>query len=330
MAGFDAVLVGSGINTLTAGALLARDGWSVCILEQGDRLGGAIRTEIDYTRPGFTHEVLSSWHPLFVGSAAYAELAEELGRRGLEYVNTELPTATAFPDGSAMFLQTSLEANVAEFDRWSAGDGAAWQRQFESFMAGIDFSFGVLGTELWSGAGLGLAQRMLRRLGRRGALEFAGHALSTCRDWTTSTFVSDRAHGLLAPWVLHTGLGPESAVSGFMTQVIACAIQLGGMPVPVGGGVRLVDALAGIVRDAGGELRTGADVERIVVTDGRAAGVVLADGETIEAARAVVAGVTPTQLYGRLLATGRCSRTTSARPPPATATAAPACRSTSR
>ena len=68
--------------------------------------------------------------------------------------------------------------------------------------------------------------------------------------------VAEQAHGLLAPWVLHTGLGPENAVSGFMTQVIACAVQLGGMPVPVGGGVKLVDALAGIVRDAGGELRT--------------------------------------------------------------------------
>ena len=78
MAGFDAVLVGSGINTLTAGALLARDGWSVCVLERSDRLGGAIRTEADYTLPGFTHEVMSSWHPLFAGSAAYAELRDEL------------------------------------------------------------------------------------------------------------------------------------------------------------------------------------------------------------------------------------------------------------
>ena len=73
MATFDAVLVGSGINTLTAAALLARDGWSVCVLERSARLGGAIRTEVDYTLPGFTHEVLSSWHPLFQGSAAYAE-----------------------------------------------------------------------------------------------------------------------------------------------------------------------------------------------------------------------------------------------------------------
>ena len=307
MAGFDAVLVGSGINTLTAAAMLAREGWSVCVLEQADRLGGAIRTEADYTLPGFTHEVMSSWHPLFMGSAAYAELGEELGRRGLEYVNTELPTATAFPDASAMFLQTSMEANVAEFDRWGEGDGAAWQRQFDEFMANADLSFGVLGTELWSPAGLGLGQRMLRRLGRRGVLDFAGRALATCRDWTTATFASDRARGLLAPWVLHTGLGPENAVSGFMTQVIACAIQLGGMPVPVGGGVRLVEALSGIVRDAGGELRTGADVERIVVSEGRATGVVLAGGETVTATRAVVAGVTPTQLYGRLLGPGRAA-----------------------
>jgi phytoene dehydrogenase-like protein len=302
VATFDAVLVGSGINTLTAAALLAREGWSVSVLERSDRLGGAIRTEADYTLPGFTHEVMSSWHPLFQGSAAYAELADDLHRRGLEYVNTELPTATAFPDGAAMFLQTSLEANVAEFDRFAAGDGAAWQRQFEEFMAHADLSFGVLGTELWSTAGLGLGRRMFRRLGRRGLLEFAGHALATCRDWTAATFRSEQAHGLLAPWVLHTGLGPDNAVSGFMTQVIACAVQLGGMPVPVGGGVRLVEALAGIVLDAGGELRTNAPVRRITVSSGRATGVVLADGDVVSASRAVIAGVTPSQLYGELLA----------------------------
>ena len=115
-----------------------------------------------------------------------------------------------------------------------------------------------------------------------------------------------------------------------MTQVIACAIQLGGMPVPVGGGVRLVDALAGIVRDAGGELRTAAEVERIVVADGRATGVGLDGGETIAAARAVIAGVTPTQLYGRLLGPGDAPRGRARGCGAATATAARACRSTSR
>ena len=136
-------------------------------------------------------------------------------------------------------------------------------------MADADLSFGVLGTELWSPAGLGLGRQALRRFGRRGLLAYAGGVLTTCRDWLGDTFESEAAHGLLAPWVLHTGLGPDQATSGFMTQVIACALQLGGMPVPKGGGVVLVDGLAEIVRDAGGEVRTGAEVERVLVSDGR-------------------------------------------------------------
>jgi phytoene dehydrogenase-like protein len=304
MAPFDAVFVGSGINALAGGALLAKSGLRVCVLARSDRLGGAIRTEAGLVAPGFTHEVLSSWHPLFTGSAAYAELQGDLERHGLEYLNTELPTGTAFPDGSAAFLTTSLEANVAELDRHAGGDGAAWQAAFEGFMANADLSFGVLSSELWSGAGLGLGRRAYRRFGRRGLLAFGGEVLSTCRDWLEGTFASPQAHGLLAPWVLHTGLGPEQAMSGFMTRVIGAALQLGGMPVPRGGGVSLVEALAAIVREAGGELRTEAEVERILVSDGRATAVRLVDGEVIGAERAIVAGVTPTQLYGRLLAEG--------------------------
>jgi len=301
--GFDAVFVGSGINSLAGAALLSRGGWRVLVLERNDWLGGAIRTA-EITVPGYHHEVFSSWHPLFTGSAAYAELGEELGRRGLEYLNTDLPTGSAFPDGSSAFLTTSLEGNMAELERHAAGDGEAWKRQFDAFMANADLSFGVLGTELWSTAGLRLGRQAYKRFGRRGLLEFGGGMLSTARDWLGETFESEQAHGLLAPWVLHTGLGPEQATSGFMTQVIAAALQLGGMPVPKGGGVRLVEALAGIVRDAGGELRTDADVERILVSGGRATGVRLADGETVSAGRAVIANVTPTQLYGRLLGDG--------------------------
>ncbi|HZO49036.1 MAG TPA: NAD(P)/FAD-dependent oxidoreductase [Gaiellaceae bacterium] len=304
MATHDAVFVGAGINSLAAAALLARAGWNVCVLEREDVPGGCIRTVEGLTAPGFTHELMASWHPLFTASAAYAELKDELGRRGVEYLNTDLPTGTAFPDGAAAFVWTSTEQNVRELDAHSPGDGAAWQAMFEEFTANADLAFGLLSTELWSASGLGLAQKAFRRLGRHGLLELTGRTLVSCRDWLTETFRSEAAHGLLAPWVLHTGLGPDQATSGFMTQVIAAALQLGGMPVPRGGGARLVDALCGIVRDAGGEVRTGADVERILVAGGRATGVRLEGGETVGAARAVVASTTPTALYWKLLGEG--------------------------
>lgn len=296
----DVVFVGSGINSLAGGALLAKAGRRVLVLERNDYLGGAVRTA-EITKPGYVHEVFSSWHPLFAGSAAYAELADDLHARGLEYLNTDLPTASVYPDGSSAFLTTSQEENVAEFERLAAGDGAAWKRTVDEFMPNADLAFGVLATELWSPAGAGLALKALRRLGRGGAVEFTGAVLTSCRDWLTETFRSPAVHGLLAPWVLHTGLGPDAASSGFMARVIAVAVELGGMPVPRGGGVRLVEALEGIIRDAGGACETGADVERVVVRGGRATGVRLAGGETVEAGDAVVANVTPTQLYERLL-----------------------------
>src|SRR5262245_33143508 len=146
---YDAVAIGSGINALVAGALLARKGWRVCVLERNDWFGGAIRTA-EITEPGFVHEVFASWHPLFTGSEAYLQLRDQLEARGVEYLNTELPTATLFPDGESRFLTTSHPDNVAAL-------GPGWDRTVVEFMPNADLTFGVLGTELWSRDGVRLA-----------------------------------------------------------------------------------------------------------------------------------------------------------------------------
>jgi phytoene dehydrogenase-like protein len=289
----DAVVVGSGINSLACAALLSRAGWDVCVLEREAELGGAIKTA-ELTEPGYLHDVFSAWHPLWVGGPAHAELADELGARGLEYLNTELPTATAFPDGSSSFLTTSGDANAAEH-------GAPWAGAMAEVAANAELVFGVLGTELWSSAGAGLAVKAYRRLGRRGLARFGGEVVQTSRDWLSTTFESERTHGLLAPWVLHTGLGPDAATSGFMNRVIAFAIEAGGMPIPRGGGARLVAALVRLIEDNGGTCHTGADVERVLLSDERASGVRTTGGDVFTARRAVVCNVTPNQLYGRLL-----------------------------
>ena len=294
MAEFDDVVVGSGVNSLACAALLAKGGRRVCVLERNDRFGGCIRTE-ELTEPGFLHDTLSAWHPLWVGGAAHAQLGDDLAQRGLEYLNTDLPTATAFPDGDAAFLLRDAEGNAREL-------GDEWPGVLERFFPNADLAFGVLGTELWSRSGLGFGAKALRRLGRGGTAAFAGELLQSSRDWLEQTFASPRAHGVLAPWVLHTGLGPDAATSGFKTQVIAVAVQEGGMPIPRGGGVKLAEALVRLIRDHGGTCETGVDVERVVVQSGRATAVRTAGDDSVGAARAVVASVTPTQLHERLLA----------------------------
>ena len=207
MAEHDAVIVGSGVNGLACAALLAKGGWDVCVLERNDWFGGAIKTA-HLTAPGFLHDVYSAWHPLWVGGPAHAQLGDDLARHGLEYLNTELPTATLYPDGASAFLLRTAEANATELDRHHLGDGEAWLELLGGFLPNADLAFGVLGTELWSRHGAALALKAVRRLGREGARDFTGKLLISARDWLEKAFVSERAHGLLAPWVLHTGLGP--------------------------------------------------------------------------------------------------------------------------
>src|SRR5881392_3832969 len=133
MAVYDAVVVGSGINSLACAALLARAGWRVCVLERNDYLGGAIKTE-ELTEPGYLHDVFSAWHPLWVGGAAHAELGDELAARGLEYLNTDYPTATLFPDSEAAFLLRTADANAAEL-------GPEWHEVLTRFFPKADLAF---------------------------------------------------------------------------------------------------------------------------------------------------------------------------------------------
>ncbi len=299
MATYDAIFVGSGINSLVGASVLARAGWKVCVLERNSWFGGNIRTA-EITEPGFRHDLFSGWHPLFTGSEAYALLKNDLHSRGLEYLNTEYPTASLFPDGSAAFLSTSHEKNREHFESLTTGDGAAWDDVVSSFGSKADIAFGLLGTELWSRDGLRLVLKALRRFRTRGTLEFTSELLSSSRDWLTGSFSSERIHGLFAPWVLHTGLGPDQAGSGFMNKLIAFALQMGGMPVPKGGGARLADSLVQLIRDLGGECHCDMHVNRVVVNAGKAVGVRTKDAE-FQARRAVLCCVTPQQLYLELL-----------------------------
>jgi phytoene dehydrogenase-like protein len=296
----DAVIVGRGINSLTCGALLARHGWNVRVLERNDYLGGAVKTA-ELSAPGFLHDVFSGWHSAWLTGRAHAVLGAELAARGLRYVNTECPTASVFPDGTAVFVLRSSEETGAEFERHAAGDGDAWL----AFVGGHART-GALARDLSQRELTGLSAsaivaRAWQRFGTVGLLEVSAGMVETSRDWLNRTFSSEYVRGALAPWSLHAGLGPDCAGSAFATQLLTLGKQRAGSPIPRGGGAQLVETLAGLIAERGGTLEVDRDVERVVVHGSQASGVRLAAGEVVIARRAVICNVTPTQLHGRLL-----------------------------
>lgn len=293
----DAIVIGSGHNGLVAAAYLARAGWAVEVLERNPVAGGTVATE-ELTRPGFLHDTFSAWHPLFMGSAAYAELGGELERRGLRYVNTDVPTGVAYGDGQALVAGREPGQTIEGF---RPEDGAAFLSELERFGAMADVIGTLLSSELHAPQAIGQLVRLGRRLGVRDSLATSAFAVQSARDWLRSTFAGPEPGLLYAPWVLHTGLEPSAAGGALQLLALAGGLHMGGMPVVEGGSARFVTAFEQLIADHGGTVRTDVDVERITVSDGRATGVVTAGGEAVAARRAVIAGVTPTQLYGRLL-----------------------------
>src|SRR6202034_3523156 len=270
MADADYVIVGGGINALVAAALLGRKGHKVLLLERNHRIGGCLLTD-EITAPGFIHDVMATTFVLFITSPAFAELGPELEKRGLAFAHSPTPTEVLLPDGRHAILSMDRKANVAAFDQLAAGDGARFAADVDRVGADAPFLFALLGGSLWSSAMLRIVAREAWRRGLRGLASYFGEALGTARGWLETRYQSELVRALFAPWVLHAGLGPESAYSGQMSKVIAFALEVAGAPIVKGGAKHALTAFERLIRDRGGEIITGADVDRVLLDDAGAA-----------------------------------------------------------
>jgi len=293
------IIVGSGMNSLVCAALLALKGKKVRVFERNDRVGGCIRSEELF--PGFTHEVLSSWYPLFLGGTAYPLLKDALARQGVEFVSNGYTTGVVTTAGQCLALKQDIADAVARIDELAPGDGQAFGAMVSQlFETDAALTFGLLGNEPY-GWKLGkLLFSEWRKRGTDGMMGFAGESLESFRRWSQRAFKSELTRAMISPWVLHSGLGPDDATSALIGKLTFAAVVAGGVPVVKGGSHHLVNAFVRIIEEHGGEVLTNAQVEQITLNNKQVTGVIAA-GVAHAATQAVVCNVTPPQLYGTLL-----------------------------
>src|SRR5262245_32871418 len=297
---FDVVIVGSGINSLVCAAMLVRKGKRVCVLERNAVAGGCIRTG-EVTVPGFRHDLFSMSYPLFVMSPHYPLLKDDLEAGGLEFVSGGMPTGVVLPDGRSLVFSQSRDDNVATLNAVAPGDGDAYRAAMADVERDAGLIFTLLGQEPWSWpTGKAFLKELFHR-GPRGLGAFIGEAMPTQRSWLEREFRSDLVRALFAPWVLHTGMGPDDAMSALMTKVIMFTLEAAGIPFVAGGSSRIVDAFRSLIECRGSAVETTSGVTRVSVEDGKAVGIETAGGRCIASRHAVICNVTPTQLYERLL-----------------------------
>lgn len=299
-ASVDIAIVGSGINALVAGAMLARSGKRVALFERAPVAGGCMRTET--LAEGVRYDPLATTFVLWVTGAAHGALGDDLARHGVEFLHTDTPTGVLLPDGRAMTYRMDRAANVAAFDAAAEGDGARLAADLDAFAGDAELIFGLMGGDPWSRATAKLLGKEAWKRKPRGLAATMGGALQSMRGWLETSFQGELSRALWAPWCLHAGLGPEASFSGQMGQVIGFALELAGAPVVRGGAAEMVRGLTAIIEEHGGEVRCNAEVAEITRRGDRATGLRLASGEAITAPT-VLASVTPDQLYGSLAPT---------------------------
>lgn len=297
----DYVVIGAGINGLTAASELSLAGHSVVLIEGNDRIGGFIDSA-ERTVPGYVHDTFSSWHPLFVSSGAYGALGQSLHSRGLEYRNTDGAVTASVSDGGRVAI-AYRDAEKTALALELPADQDAYRAMLASLGRNADVVFGALGAELRSPTLARLGLRMLRRNKVAGTEAFLREALMSGRAFTRNKFDGWDVDQLWTPWLLHAGLGPDHATGGVMLPVMAMSMHTFGLPVVAGGAGNFVSAFSRLLSDKGVDVRLGSHVERIIVENGRAVGVSVA-GETILAQQGVLASVTPQSLYEDLLPQG--------------------------
>ena len=297
----DVVVVGAGHNGLVAALELVSQGYDTVVVEQSDRVGGAVASG-EVTVPGFVHDLYATNLNLFLASPVYQRRAADLERHGLRFAVTDKPFSSVFSGGRAIRIYQDTERTLGLLREHSAADAAGWERLAGEFERFAPLLFGLYGMPLPSAAAGVTLARAVREHGAGGMADLARILLSSTRELGEAYFETEELRALIAPWGMHLDFGPDVAGGAMFPFLETFADQANGMAVAEGGASRLPEALAALVREAGGQIRTGAEVVRIATAGDRACGVELASGERIEARRAVLANLAPPLVFGRLLA----------------------------
>ena len=306
---YDLIIIGGGHNGLVTAAYAARRGLKVLVLERREVLGGACTTEELW--PGYKVSTAA-----YVNSLLRPEIISdlELKRHGFEMLPRNPSSFTPFPDGRSLLLGPDKALTHREVSKFSARDADAlpkYEAMLERVADFLEPTLTMTPPNPWSLrpanlvqlARMGLGFLKLGTDGQKAVEILAGAATPILDRWFESeqlkvTLATDAIIGAMASpsmpgtaYVLfHHVMGECDGVRGVWGYV------RGGM-----GGIS--NAIASAAREAGAEIRTGAEVIRILTAGGTVRGVALRDGTELRATR-VASGVDANVTFLKLMGDG--------------------------
>jgi len=296
---YDAVIVGGGHNGLVTAAYLAKAGLKTLVLERRDRVGGPLASD----------ELVAD----LVGNLRRDVIAElGLGTHGFRAIepnvvafapSVEGPGLTLWRDPVRTATELRERPDPRQAEAFLAFDGKV--RSLAAFVARIQEAEPPdLQSLSLSDAGTGLTLlNSLRRLGRQEMRETLRALPMSVADFVSEAVEDEALQGALgARGVRYSAMGPRSAGTAlnFLWDSASGGGAAGRTVFAGGGPAALADALLSAAQSHGATVRCDAEVTAIRTARGSATGVVLANGEEIEA-EIVASSADPKQTLLRLL-----------------------------
>ena len=294
----DIIILGAGHNGLVTAFYLAKAGFKPLVLERRPIVGGCAITEEFH--PGFRCSRLA--HSGSIASDIVRDM--DLAKHGLKTYTPEVRVLSLSPTGNPLALYSDIakaQQEIAQLSQKDAANYGEFQKALSRIGEVLDRVMALtppdlddpIGADNWwellkTGRKLrGLGEKDLYRLLRWGPMAIA--------DLAAEWFETELLRGTIAAQgIFGTFLGPWSAGSS-LTYLLRSAAE--GNPAGpgsyiVGGAGALTQAMATAATEAGAEIRTGCEVAGIKVNAGTASGVVLSNGEEVDA-RSVVSNADP-------------------------------------
>lgn len=286
---YDVIIIGAGPNGLEVAAYLSKAGQRVLILEKRHEAGGGLATE-QVTLPDFFHNTHAVYHMMVDYAPVYQDfkLEEEYDVR---HIRPELQWAMPLSDGRCLCIYQDVEKTCASIAKFSQRDADSYRQMYhqfhelvESFVAPATYCTAVP-------APLQAAKLELTEVGRA----VTAFSEKTPEEVVCELYENDHVRTLMLYVCCHWGLDYNQSGVGYLIPLYLN--RMVNYRLAAGGSHRVSNALLKSIFENKGQIRTSAQIKRIMVEDGVAKGVELIDGTQYLAGKAVVSTIDTHQTF---------------------------------